>query len=274
MENDGLGKLFRQVLWWVFILMWFCFCRSVSNERIDGDNDDSDQVGSRWRIRSSMTEREKKSRKDFVLETLITKKFTLGAEKREASQNTLSQSCVNKADNLTDDTETSLSPNTDCSNDKQKDPSDNPGESEASIKADKPRKKKSILELSINSISSLFEQNETSNDNEMNCCSICLSEYEEGDDICLSPNPQCKHAFHKDCMVEWLMKHNRCPICRNNYLLTNTEDNDSNTNSPEFIHSQNEEVSTSSNTERYRIENSQNTEIDIESGIRRESSAV
>ena len=276
MENDGLGKLFRQVLWWVFILMWFCFCRSVSNERIDGDSDDSDQVGSsrRWRIRSSMTEREKKSRKEYVLETLITKKFTLREYQKESSQNSQSQRCGNKADNLTDDDETSKSPYIDSSCDKQKDSYDNPGESEESMKVDKPQKKKSILELSINSISSLFEQNDSSNDHETNCCSICLGDYEEGDDICLSPNAQCKHAFHKDCMVQWLMKHNRCPICRNNYLLTNSDDNDSDANSSEFIHPQNEEVSALPNTERYGTNNSQSTENDIESGTRREPNAV
>ena len=45
-------------------------------------------------------------------------------------------------------------------------------------------------------------------------CSICFSEYEEGDQIVWS-NLRCRHAFHYDCMMPWLIKgKKRCPICR------------------------------------------------------------
>jgi hypothetical protein len=41
---------------------------------------------------------------------------------------------------------------------------------------------------------------------------ICLSEYEAGEE-CRVLN--CRHAFHKDCVDQWLSKgSNSCPACR------------------------------------------------------------
>lgn len=50
-------------------------------------------------------------------------------------------------------------------------------------------------------------------------CQICLSDFQVGDKICWSNNPLCVHAFHIDCLEPWLMKHNHCPLCRNDYLV-------------------------------------------------------
>lgn len=50
-------------------------------------------------------------------------------------------------------------------------------------------------------------------------CPICREQYKEHDEICYSPNPRCTHSFHVSCMKPWLFKHDRCPVCRNNYLL-------------------------------------------------------
>jgi hypothetical protein len=55
-------------------------------------------------------------------------------------------------------------------------------------------------------------------------CHICLGEYKAGEDICWSRNPNCIHAFHKDCIVEWLLvvtddcQHDGCPCCRQSYF--------------------------------------------------------
>jgi hypothetical protein len=49
-------------------------------------------------------------------------------------------------------------------------------------------------------------------------CPICCHDYAKGDDIAWSKNEQCCHAFHTDCIIEWLMNHDDCPICRSNYL--------------------------------------------------------
>ena len=49
-------------------------------------------------------------------------------------------------------------------------------------------------------------------------CSICSDEYKYGDDITWSKNEDCVHAFHTDCIVPWLMDHDDCPNCRNDFL--------------------------------------------------------
>ena len=49
-------------------------------------------------------------------------------------------------------------------------------------------------------------------------CSICLEPYREGDDICWSQNEKCAHVYHLDCIVDWLMNSNECPLCRADYL--------------------------------------------------------
>mmetsp|Transcript_21746 Transcript_21746/g.38327 ORF Transcript_21746/g.38327 Transcript_21746/m.38327 type:complete len:1039 (-) Transcript_21746:340-3456(-) len=48
---------------------------------------------------------------------------------------------------------------------------------------------------------------------ESEMCAICLCPYEEGDIRIFSK--RCTHAFHKECILEWLVKsHNECPCCR------------------------------------------------------------
>ncbi|XP_041989713.1 uncharacterized protein LOC121741084 [Salvia splendens] len=41
-------------------------------------------------------------------------------------------------------------------------------------------------------------------------CSICLEDYDEGDDLGIL---DCKHEFHKSCIEKWLLLKNTCPIC-------------------------------------------------------------
>jgi hypothetical protein len=55
---------------------------------------------------------------------------------------------------------------------------------------------------------------------EMAGCAICLSHFKPQQLVCASNNSSCQHVFHKDCMVDWLMKHHdNCPMCREVYLL-------------------------------------------------------
>jgi hypothetical protein len=49
-------------------------------------------------------------------------------------------------------------------------------------------------------------------------CAICLEDYEEGDNICWSHNRRCNHVFHQECIVEWLVRHDACPVCRQDFL--------------------------------------------------------
>lgn len=45
-------------------------------------------------------------------------------------------------------------------------------------------------------------------------CPICLSEFEEGDELRILP--QCMHSFHVACIDMWLYLHPNCPMCRTN----------------------------------------------------------
>jgi hypothetical protein len=56
---------------------------------------------------------------------------------------------------------------------------------------------------------------------EMAGCAICLSQFKSQQLVCESNNSSCQHVFHKDCMVDWLMKQteNTCPMCREVYLV-------------------------------------------------------
>lgn len=50
------------------------------------------------------------------------------------------------------------------------------------------------------------------------CCGICLLDYEIGVEVAWSPNDNCVHAYHKECIVGWLRKNDDCPLCRQEYL--------------------------------------------------------
>lgn len=42
-------------------------------------------------------------------------------------------------------------------------------------------------------------------------CSVCLCEFEEGDEVRLL---RCGHLYHRPCIDHWLAYDRRCPICR------------------------------------------------------------
>ncbi|KAJ8604697.1 hypothetical protein CTAYLR_006560 [Chrysophaeum taylorii] len=43
------------------------------------------------------------------------------------------------------------------------------------------------------------------------CCSVCISDFEIGDNLRVLP---CKHAFHARCVDQWLTVNANCPLCR------------------------------------------------------------
>lgn len=54
-----------------------------------------------------------------------------------------------------------------------------------------------------------------------NNCAICLSEYVSGDTIVTSCDAMCPHAFHQECIIEWLVKMQvgaPCPCCRRTFV--------------------------------------------------------
>jgi hypothetical protein len=55
-------------------------------------------------------------------------------------------------------------------------------------------------------------------------CSICIDEFEVGERLTLLP--RCQHAFHRDCIMPWLMERQGCcPLCKNN-VLNSMQDTD------------------------------------------------
>ena len=48
-------------------------------------------------------------------------------------------------------------------------------------------------------------------ENEKEKCTICLSDFEEQEDVRRLP---CMHLFHIECVDQWLPMNKRCPICR------------------------------------------------------------
>lgn len=55
------------------------------------------------------------------------------------------------------------------------------------------------------------------------CCEICLADFDGMDEnIVGSPNKECIHIFHSDCIVEWLERKPTCPCCRATYLTKAT----------------------------------------------------
>ncbi|KAJ7533522.1 hypothetical protein O6H91_13G053600 [Diphasiastrum complanatum] len=51
-----------------------------------------------------------------------------------------------------------------------------------------------------------------------NCtqCTVCLTEFQEGEKTRLLP--KCNHAFHPECIDMWLFSHSTCPLCRINLI--------------------------------------------------------
>ncbi|KAI3821359.1 hypothetical protein L1987_08925 [Smallanthus sonchifolius] len=49
-------------------------------------------------------------------------------------------------------------------------------------------------------------------------CSVCLGDYQAEDR--LQQIPACKHAFHVECIDNWLSTHTTCPLCRISLLAS------------------------------------------------------
>jgi hypothetical protein len=57
-----------------------------------------------------------------------------------------------------------------------------------------------------------------------NVCSICLEEFKVGDRSAHASNAICRHVFHEDCIVSWLVTRQNalCPCCRQPFTCMNT----------------------------------------------------
>jgi hypothetical protein len=57
---------------------------------------------------------------------------------------------------------------------------------------------------------------------EAHTCSICLMDFEEGDEV---RDISCGHEFHVECLDEWLLIKDSCPNC-NRHIVGQVEDNE------------------------------------------------
>jgi len=60
-----------------------------------------------------------------------------------------------------------------------------------------------------------------------NCCAICLESYECGQTLVWSPNEECSHAYHQECIVDYILISKTgknedgkvsCPTCRGCFI--------------------------------------------------------
>ena len=55
------------------------------------------------------------------------------------------------------------------------------------------------------------EKKGVSGNEEYNKCSVCMTEYNEGETVKTLP---CFHKYHKECIEGWFKVQNFCPICK------------------------------------------------------------
>ena len=61
------------------------------------------------------------------------------------------------------------------------------------------------------------DEDENDYENE-NACSICLEPFLPGEEVAWSKGLECRHCFHSECLIPWLMKRDDCPLCRTEFL--------------------------------------------------------
>ncbi|KAG6424482.1 hypothetical protein SASPL_114900 [Salvia splendens] len=52
-------------------------------------------------------------------------------------------------------------------------------------------------------------------DQQINLCVICQTEYEDGEEI---GGVDCGHEYHRECIKKWLLTKNTCPVCKSTAL--------------------------------------------------------
>ncbi|CAH1425696.1 unnamed protein product [Lactuca virosa] len=61
----------------------------------------------------------------------------------------------------------------------------------------------------------VFTSSKSSNDQELNSCVICQTNYDDGEEIGVV---DCGHEYHVECVKKWLVVKNTCPVCKSTAL--------------------------------------------------------
>jgi hypothetical protein len=64
-------------------------------------------------------------------------------------------------------------------------------------------------------------------------CSICLREFEEGEQLQRIPN--CEHVFHEACLRKWFVQAQICPMCRGNIIRIPSSGNENHQNNASVL---------------------------------------
>lgn len=61
----------------------------------------------------------------------------------------------------------------------------------------------------------IFKKNEKQIIGEEEKCAICITEFEEGEEV---KNLSCNHMYHGTCIDTWLVQNSHCPVCKKDLL--------------------------------------------------------
>lgn len=75
------------------------------------------------------------------------------------------------------------------------------------------------LPLGTSSQPTIGESLECSDECTKSDCLICLHPLEEGQSVAESKHNSCRHVFHAQCLKNWLLNSDCCPICRAKYFV-------------------------------------------------------
>mmetsp|Transcript_478 Transcript_478/g.777 ORF Transcript_478/g.777 Transcript_478/m.777 type:complete len:329 (+) Transcript_478:79-1065(+) len=74
------------------------------------------------------------------------------------------------------------------------------------------------------SVAQQEEQHKLGDDDEEPTCTICLGEYENGEELV---KLHCNHVYHDECITAWTQEHTKCPLCNLDLELVATTENSS-----------------------------------------------
>lgn len=189
---------------------------------MDGSSNENND-GSNPVVTNGSSDEERALRKTFVSSTLIAKKII-------SSKELIHENGLKIIDKLNKEKSSSASNSTlKQTSSSSSSTSQNNNPSNSIVNPLSKSKHDGLDEATLQNISLLQQQLSRPSvkpvqmkDMKVRTCFICLCDYEEGDIVCCSPNSQCVHMFHQNCIEEWLMRHDDCPCCRNDYLTVNS----------------------------------------------------